>query len=106
MESNYKNGLIIMKAYPFHKGHASLINFGLKNCDILHIIISHNKSQTIPGIDRYDAIQEMYIDNKRVKASLRLHLVAQSQKAPSLLEIPVQTVICNQPAAKYLMKLH
>lgn len=67
MESNYKNGLIIMKAYPFHKGHASLINFGLKNCDILHIIISHNKSQTIPGIDRYDAIQEMYIDNKRVK---------------------------------------
>lgn len=66
MESDYKNGLIIMKAYPFHKGHASLIDFGLKNCEVLHIIISHNKRQTISGIDRYNAIKEMYTDNRQV----------------------------------------
>ncbi len=56
-----------MKAYPFHKGHDALINFGLRNCETLHVIISHNKKQTIPGIDRYNAIKEMYSKNSRVK---------------------------------------
>lgn len=55
-----------MKAYPFHNGHKSLIEFASNRCEHLHVIISHNKKQSIPGIDRYNAICETFKNNNNI----------------------------------------
>lgn len=55
-----------MKAYPFHNGHKALIEFASERCENLHVIISHNKRQNIPGLDRYNAICETFKDYKNI----------------------------------------
>lgn len=62
----YKSGLTLMKAYPFTKGHEYLINTAIENCEHTHVIISHNKNQTIPGLVRFESIRKHYENNKDV----------------------------------------
>lgn len=62
----YKNGLILGKMYPFTKGHQYIIDTAIQNCEHTHIIISHNKTQSIPGNIRFDAIKNTYKYNKSV----------------------------------------
>lgn len=67
MNFKYKNALIIMKAYPFTKGHQYLIDSAISQSEMVHVIITHNTSQTIPGEIRFNAIKETYKNNKNVK---------------------------------------
>lgn len=62
----YKNSLVLMKAYPPHLGHLYLIDTAIENSEHTHVVISHNKSQTIPGDLRFNCLKEIYKDNKNV----------------------------------------
>jgi HTH-type transcriptional repressor of NAD biosynthesis genes len=62
----YKNSLALMKAYPPHLGHLYLIDTAIENSEHTHVVISHNKSQTIPGEIRFNCLKEIYKDNPNV----------------------------------------
>lgn len=66
MNKKYKNSLCLMKAYPLHLGHLHLINTAIENSDVVHVILCHNKTQSIPGHIRYNALTEIYKNNKNV----------------------------------------
>ncbi len=55
-----------MKGYPVHNGHLYLIDTASENCDVLNVILSHNKSQDIPGEIRYNWLKEIYKNNDNV----------------------------------------
>jgi HTH-type transcriptional repressor of NAD biosynthesis genes len=63
----FKNGLVLGKMYPFTKGHQYLIDTAISNAETVHVIITHNSSQSIPGEVRYNAIKEAYKNNQNVK---------------------------------------
>lgn len=63
----YKNGLVLGKFYPFHLGHQHLIDTAIENSEQVHVVISHNKKQSIPGLIRYEAVKKHYEKNKSVK---------------------------------------
>jgi HTH-type transcriptional repressor of NAD biosynthesis genes len=63
----YKNSLVVMKAYPFTKGHQYLIDTAISKSEIVHVLITYNSSQTIPGEVRFNAIKETYKNNPSVK---------------------------------------
>jgi HTH-type transcriptional regulator, transcriptional repressor of NAD biosynthesis genes len=63
----FKNSLVLGKMYPFTKGHQYLIDSAVSQSEIVHVIITHNTSQTIPGEVRFNAIKETYKNNKNVK---------------------------------------
>lgn len=63
----FKNSLVLGKMYPFTKGHQYLIDYALTKSEIVHVIITHNTSQTIPGEVRFNAIKETYKKNNKVK---------------------------------------
>lgn len=56
----YKNGLVLMKALPPHLGHFYLIDTAAQNSDHVHVIISHNKFQSIPGKERFECVRGVY----------------------------------------------
>ena len=66
MEKNYKNGLVLGKFFPPHLGHCYLIDTAIENSEHTHVIISHNKSQNIPGEIRFNCLKEIYKDNPNV----------------------------------------
>ena len=66
MEKKYKNGLVLGKFYPPHNGHLYLIDTAIDNSEHVHVVCTHNKSQTIPGEVRVKALQEIYKDNQNV----------------------------------------
>jgi HTH-type transcriptional repressor of NAD biosynthesis genes len=62
----YKNSLVLGKFYPPHNGHLYLIDTALENSETVHVIVSHNPKQSIPGIVRVKALREIYKDNSNV----------------------------------------
>lgn len=66
MEKKYKNGLVLGKFYGLHLGHLHLIDTAIENCEHVHVIVSHNKSQTIPGDIRYLGLEKTYQNNPNV----------------------------------------
>jgi HTH-type transcriptional repressor of NAD biosynthesis genes len=66
MEKKYKNGLVLGKFAPFHLGHKYLIDTAIENCENVHVIISHNKTQNIPGEVRYQGLKKTYQNNPNV----------------------------------------
>jgi HTH-type transcriptional repressor of NAD biosynthesis genes len=52
-----KNGLVFGKFMPLHKGHLSLINFALKNCDTLNVVLCHHPNEKIPYEIRFRSLQ-------------------------------------------------
>ena len=66
MEKNYKNGLVLGKFFPCTLGHKYLIDTAIENSEHTHVIISHNKSQNIPGEIRFNCLKEIYKDNPNV----------------------------------------
>lgn len=62
----YKNGLVLGKFYPLHLGHLYLIDTAIENCENVHIMVCHNSKQYIPGDLRYNAVKEIYKNNKNV----------------------------------------
>lgn len=62
-----KNGLVFGKFMPLHEGHLSLINFALKNCDTLNVVLCHHPNEKIPGEIRFRSLQNKLSDFKNVK---------------------------------------
>lgn len=62
----YKNSLVLGKFYPPHNGHLYLIDTALENSETVHVIVSHNPKQSIPGKVRVKALREIYKDNPNV----------------------------------------
>ena len=62
----FKNSLVLGKFWPFTKGHQYLIDTAISKSEVVHVIITHNSSQNIPGELRYNAIKETY-NNTNVK---------------------------------------
>lgn len=58
----YKNGLILGKFMPPHKGHEYLIRVGKEYCDNLNVIVDCFKEQTISPELRKSWIKEMFYD--------------------------------------------
>jgi len=56
----YKNVLVLGKFYGLHLGHLYLINTALSQSEMVHVIITHNSSQSIPGEVRFDALKSCY----------------------------------------------
>lgn len=62
----YKNSLVLGKFYPPHNGHLYLIDTALENSETVHVLVSHNPKQSIPGKVRVKALREIYKDNSNV----------------------------------------
>lgn len=56
----YKNSLVLGKMYPVTKGHLYLIDTALSQSEMVHVIITHNPSQSIPGEVRFEALKLCY----------------------------------------------
>ncbi len=63
----YKNALCLMKAFPLHMGHLHLINTALEHSEIVHVVITYNKEQNIPGHVRFEALNSIYKNNENVR---------------------------------------
>src|SRR4051812_15365250 len=62
-----KQGLVVGKFYPFHKGHAYLIETALKHCDHLTILIVQQPEQKPNGSTR-----EKWLKHAYPQATIRL----------------------------------
>lgn len=62
----YKNGLVLLKALPPHLGHFFLIDKAVENSDHVHVVVSHNRNQSIPGDLRFQCVRDVYKDCKSV----------------------------------------
>jgi HTH-type transcriptional regulator, transcriptional repressor of NAD biosynthesis genes len=60
MKKLFKNGLIIGKFMPFHKGHEFLISFGIENCENLTVIVDHLFNETINQFTRVEWIEKTF----------------------------------------------
>ena len=56
----YKNSLVLGKMFPVTKGHLYLIDTALSQSEMVHVIITHNPSQSIPGEVRFEALKLCY----------------------------------------------
>ena len=66
MEKKYQNGLVLGKFLPPHLGHIYLIDTALENCETVHVICTHNPSQSISGDIRVNTLKEIYKNNKNI----------------------------------------
>jgi len=62
-----KQGLIIGKFMPLHNGHIELIEFGLKYCDELIILVSAHSDEPISGPERLKWVWQTFRFNKKIK---------------------------------------
>jgi HTH-type transcriptional regulator, transcriptional repressor of NAD biosynthesis genes len=60
VEKNKKTGLIIGKFHPLHVGHIGLINFGLKQCDTLIVLVCASNKEAINGFLRQKWLQKTF----------------------------------------------
>lgn len=58
----YKNSLVLGKFYGIHRGHLYLIDTALENSEVVHVILCHNPTQTIPGELRFETLNSIYGD--------------------------------------------
>ena len=61
-----KTGLVFGKFMPLHKGHLSLIEFALKNCNKLYVILCYCSEEPIAGQFREIWLKESLAKNKNV----------------------------------------
>lgn len=61
------NGLVFGKFMPLHRGHLALIDFAIRHCDQLYVVLCHNKHEPIDGATRFNWLQEKYLDNPRIQ---------------------------------------
>ena len=61
-----KEGLVIGKFLPLHKGHIALIEFALENCEHINVILCHSDSESIPGSVRLNWLKKSFVGNGRI----------------------------------------
>jgi HTH-type transcriptional repressor of NAD biosynthesis genes len=54
------------KFLPFHKGHEAMVNFAMRKCDHLTILICCSNKEDIPGSIRNSWIREIYKDKEKI----------------------------------------
>jgi len=65
-----KNGLLLGKFMPFHKGHMALIDFALANVQFLKILVCAHSNENIDGTTRYNWVKGFYHANAAVEVIL------------------------------------
>lgn len=66
----YSNSLVLGKFYPPHNGHLYLIDTAISNSEMVHVILTYNSTQFIPGEIRFNALKSIYENNPKVKLYL------------------------------------
>lgn len=61
-----KNGFVFGKFMPLHAGHLSLINFAVKNCDILFVVLCYTKQEIIPGELRLQWLKKALLKHRNI----------------------------------------
>ena len=64
-----KTGLVFGKFMPLHKGHLALIDFALKHCTHLTIILCYTNNEPIKGEIREQWLRKAF-ENEAYKRSL------------------------------------
>lgn len=62
-----KTGLVLGKFMPLHAGHLALIDFGLKYCDRLIVLICSSDKEEIVGEVRVNWLNQIANDNSRLQ---------------------------------------
>ncbi len=62
MQKRYKNGLMIGKFMPPHKGHELMIKFGISMCKNMHVYVSGKDDEEMPALLRACILQEVQPD--------------------------------------------
>lgn len=73
----YKRGFVFGKYHPFHKGHQALIEFALKQCSELYVVVCESDLESISGQQRQAWIAESYQGCDQVKVVLLPYLEAE-----------------------------
>ena len=63
-------GLVLGKFYPLHAGHVGLIEFALKKCDELIVLVCASDTEHIAGTIRLKWIQETFKNDACIQAVL------------------------------------
>lgn len=62
-----KNGAVLGKFMPLHKGHLALINFALTQCENLTVLLCHHTGEPISGRRRMQWLQTIFAEQRNVK---------------------------------------
>jgi HTH-type transcriptional repressor of NAD biosynthesis genes len=65
-----KTGLVLGKFLPLHKGHIALVDFALRHCDQLIVLLCSSRFEVIPGIVRKQWLLETFAANNRIRVEL------------------------------------
>lgn len=76
-----KKGLVLGKFMPPHKGHLALIEFGLKNCDQLIVLLCSHSAEPISGKLRLLWLESLFSDNNKIVVHSFLYDPAQLSDA-------------------------
>lgn len=74
MAKKWKHGFLLGKFYPFHLGHAYLIEEALKRCEHLVVLVAclpGDKEDFLEGRERFEAVKEHYQGYKGIE--IRFH---------------------------------
>lgn len=66
----YHRGFVFGKYHPFHKGHQALIEFALKQCEELYVVVCESDMEHISGELRQAWVTESFQSNDQVKVVL------------------------------------
>lgn len=61
-----KTGLILGKFMPLHSGHIAMVNFALKHCDVLVLLLCSNTNEPINGATRFTWLRQTFEPNSRI----------------------------------------
>jgi HTH-type transcriptional regulator, transcriptional repressor of NAD biosynthesis genes len=67
MEKRFKNGLVLGKFMPPHKGHLFLIDSAIEQCVTTHVMVCSDETQPIPGYLRFQWLKTIYKGQPNVK---------------------------------------
>jgi HTH-type transcriptional repressor of NAD biosynthesis genes len=65
-----KTGLVLGKFLPLHKGHMALVDFALRHCDQLIVLLCSSPFEIIPGTVRKQWLLDTFGANQRVRVQL------------------------------------
>ncbi len=75
----YKNGLVLGKFMPVHKGHLHLINTALEQCENVYVIVCTIKAEPISGIFRYHSMVRCFPNTPNIKI---IHCTDENPQTP------------------------
>jgi NadR type nicotinamide-nucleotide adenylyltransferase len=79
MEKRFKDGLVLGKFYPPHKGHFYLMDSAIEQCERVHILVCSLESEEIKGELRASWIWLHYFNNPNVNV---IHIINENPQYP------------------------